>query len=152
MADLTTAQRALQDELNAALGVWGLESLAPLITDMVIAGSDQLTIVNKIRETKEYAARFPAMPTLIQKLKNNGVATVNEGDYLAAERSYRQVLQSSGLPANMWDTPDDFKRLIEADISPQEVCAGWTHAKMAVNSTDPNTRSQLLSHVQPDHR
>lgn len=135
----------LQEELLAALDVWGLGSLAGLVTDSIIAGDDQLTIINKLRTSAEYKARFPAMDSLIAKAKANGVATVNEGDYLSMERSYQRALQTSGLPSNMWDSPDDYKRLIEADVSPDEVERRVAAAKMAVDSTDPNTRAQLMS-------
>jgi hypothetical protein len=125
----------------------GLESLAPWVLEQQIAGKDELTIITDLRKQDLYKQRFPAMAELQRKAAaGTGLGVpINEGDYIKMERAYRQVFQAAGLPPTMWDTPDDYARLMASDISPVEVQRRVDAAKEAVNSTDPNVRQQLAS-------
>lgn len=136
---------ALIDEVKNLLTAYGLGSLAQWIVDQQVAGADDLTIVTDLRKRPEYKARFPAMEEL-QKAVNQGGAggMITEADYISMEQAYMQAFQGSGLPANMFDSPDDFKRLIAARVSPNEVQRRVAAAKEAVDATDPNVRTNLL--------
>lgn len=145
MAEEQTAeQRDLISTLNAVLKSYGLDSMSQWIIDSVVAGKDELTIITELRSTPEYKARFPAMAE-IQRKATAGLGTqINEAQYLEMERAYRQAMAYSGLPVDMWDTPDDFARLMTADVSPTEVQRRIAAAREAVDSTDENTRNQLM--------
>lgn len=144
MAEPTAEQRDLIDSLRAVLSNYGLDSMTDWLVNAVVSGKDELTIITELRKTPEYKARFPAMDELQKKaIAGTGVA-INEGQYLELERSYRQAFAVSGLPVQMWDSPDDFARLIVADVSPVEVQRRITAAKEAVDNTDPNTRDALM--------
>lgn len=136
---------ALIDEVKNLLTAYGLGSLAQWIVDQQIAGADDLTIVTDLRKRPEYKARFPAMEDL-QKAVNQGGAggMITEADYISMEQAYMQAFQGSGLPANMFDSPDDFRKLIAARVSPNEVQRRVAAAKEAVEATDPNVRTNLL--------
>lgn len=136
---------ALYDDISALLDTYGLGSLTDFVISSQKAGKDDLTILTELRQRPEYVARFPAMAEIQKKAQSGRGVAINEGQYLEMERAYRQVFQSAGLPPEMWDSPDDYARLMSADISPVEAQRRVAAAKEAVNSTDPNVRGQLAA-------
>lgn len=136
---------ALQEDIAEILSSFGLGSMAEFVIAAQKEGKDNLTIITELRQRPEYKMRFPAMAELQRKAQAGKGVAITEGQYLEMERSYRQVFQASGLPMGMWDTPDDFKRLLESDVSPAEAQERVGAAKEAVDSTDPNVRSQLAA-------
>lgn len=135
MADAAT--NAMIAEFQRLLAGYGLGSLTGWIVGAVTAGKDQLTILTELRAKPEYKVRFPAMDALQQKAQAGGGVAITEGEYLSMERAYRKQFQDAGLPAHMWDSPDDYKRLLESDISPDEVGERISAAQIAVESQDP---------------
>lgn len=121
---------------------FGLADLANWVMDNVIEGTDVTTVYLKLRETPAYKRRFPAMEALQKKVQAGGRG-YTEGDYIEIENAYRTTLSQSGLPPDMWDSPDDFARLISAEVAPVEVQRRVDAAKDAVLSTDPSTRVQM---------
>jgi hypothetical protein len=137
--------RTLGETVAAMWSQYGLGSLGQWVIAMAVEGKNAEQIAIEIRKRDEYKARFPAMEALRLKAAQGGGVPINEGDYLALERSYRQVFQAAGLPPTMWDTPDDYARLITADISAIEVQRRIAAAREAVDSTDANVRNQLAA-------
>ena len=41
-------------------------------------------------------------------------------EYLATERSYRQIMQEAGVPTGFYDQTSDFTKFLASDISPAE--------------------------------
>ena len=112
-----TSVKNSQDIIKDTLAFYGLPaSLAAKLNAKLIGGESATGIAMSIRETDEYAARFPAMA---QRRKLN-LPAISEADYLDLERSYRQIGQAAKLPADFYDKPDDFDQLIAGDVSPQE--------------------------------
>lgn len=144
MAEPTAAQRDLIDSLRYVLSNYGLESMTDWIVSAVVSGKDELTILTELRSTPQYKKRFPAMAELQKNAAAGTGIAITEGDYISQERAYRQAFALSGLPPQMWDSPDDFAKLMTADVSPTEVQRRIAAAQEAVNNTDPNTRSALL--------
>ena len=134
---------ALIDDLRGALAVWGLESLAPWIVQQEQQNKDPLQIVQDLRQTPEYKSRFPAMQALQDAARRNNMPVVTEQNYLQMEQAYRTALQDSGLPSGMFDSADDFIRLLEGNVDPTEVRERVAAAKVAVDQTDPFVLSQL---------
>ena len=99
-----TSVKNSQDIIKDTLAFYGLPaSLAAKLNAKLIGGESATGIAMSIRETDEYAARFPAMA---QRRKLN-LPAISEADYLDLERSYRQIGQAAKLPADFYDKPDD---------------------------------------------
>lgn len=111
---------------------YGLESLAPQILKMVQGGYDSATISNMLQETPEYKKRFAAN----ELRKKAGLSVLSPAEYIQQERSYRQILESNGLPKGFYDSPDDFTKWIADDVSPNELNERAQDAAQAVASTD----------------
>lgn len=141
-APAPTSSAAL-DTLRDLFSAWGLDSLADWLVQQEIAGQTPEQIVTDLRNRPEYKARFPAMDKLRADAAKNNMPAISEGDYLAMEAAYRRVLANSGLPTGMFDSADDFARLIENGVDPTEVAERVAAAKLAVDQTDPYVRSQL---------
>lgn len=114
---LQGSQRDAYIALTALFKSYGLESLAPVIFNYVKQGYGADTISVLLQDTDAYKQRF-AGNQLRQKA---GLAVLSPADYLATEASYRQILQSAGLPAGFYDQPSDFTSWIGGDVSPTEV-------------------------------
>lgn len=110
-------QRTASQIIRAQLQQWGLGSLAGKLNDLIREGMNADAITLELQATKEYKTRFAANDARIK----NGLAALSPAEYVAAENSYRRVLQSFGLPASFWDGQDDFRKFLENDVSPQEV-------------------------------
>lgn len=136
---------ALVDDLSRMLSAWGLEALGPWLVEQAKTITDPLTLLTALRQRPEYQARFPAMKALQDAALRNGMPVVDESQYLEMEWSYRKALQSSGLPPQMFDSADDFVKLLENNVDPTEVQERVAAAKVAVNQTDPFVRGQLRS-------
>lgn len=63
-----------------------------------------------------FKARFPAIFS-----RENGFQTLTPEIYMTLEDTYREIFRNSLLPASLFDSPEDFTRLIESDVSPTEL-------------------------------
>lgn len=120
-----------QDQTNAialmtsTLHGWGLDTLLADLKSLVIAGdtnSDTLSLA--LSQTAAYKTRFAANTTR----EANGLPALTPAQYISTEESYKQILQSYGLPAGFYDSSNDFEDFIGKDISPTELD---TRAKIA---------------------
>lgn len=143
---LPTDQRNALTALRAQLDQYGLGSLADAVVGYVKQGYETTSLAYLVSQTPEYKARFAANDVRIK----NGLAPLAPAEYLALERSYRSVLQSANLPNGFYDSHDDFKNLIAADISPQELQERADHAYKYTQSTDPSVRNTLMSYYGID--
>jgi ribosomal protein L12E/L44/L45/RPP1/RPP2 len=142
LSGLPTDQRNAYVAVQSVLSQYGLESLAPQILNFVKKGytGDSLTYV--LEQTPEYKQRFSGNDARVK----NGLAPLSPADYLAAERSYRSVLQSSGLPQDFYNSKEDFANLIGSDISPTELKTRADYAFQFANaaqSTHPEIAQAL---------
>ena len=122
------------------LALYGLPaSLATTLNNALVGGESGTAIAMQIRETPEYAARFPAMA---QRRELN-LPAVSEADYLNLERNFRTIMQAAKLPSTFHDAPEDFDQLISGDVSPQEFQERVTLAEVARDSASTETRRLL---------
>lgn len=121
---------------------FGLESLANWVMTNIEEDTPMSQVYIRLRETEEYKRRFPAMADLQQKAAAGGRG-YTEGDYIAIENAYREVLSDSGLPSELWDSADDYAALMRGEVSAAQVRRRVDAAKRAVLSTNPATRAQL---------
>lgn len=114
--DLGELQSAY-DIMLATLREWGLQSLAPVIREMLVDGREPEQITVLLQDTEEYKKRFAGNELRRQK----GIAVLSPGDYLATEAAYRRIMESAGLPQGFYDTPEDFAEWIGNDVAPTEI-------------------------------
>ena len=114
LAEGAEDQKAALEEM---LDEYGLGTLKGWAWDQIKSGVSELRIIQNLRETAEYKARFPGM----EARGTAGLPQMSESDYLAYERSVREIMRRHGMPPGFYDDPNDFAELIAADLSPDEV-------------------------------
>jgi hypothetical protein len=123
--------------IAAQLAAWGLGSLSGKVSDLIREGLSSDAITLRLQATDEYKRRFAANEARAKK----GLAALSPAEYIAAENSYRQVLQSFGLPATFYDSQDDYRNFLENDLSPSELQDRAKVAQQVWLSTDEQTKS-----------
>jgi len=101
--------------LKAAMEKVGLGDLGEWAWRQSINGMPDSQIELGLRERPEYKTRFSGLAALKAKGR-----TISEGEYIGLEQTYAAQMRARGLPATFYDTPDDFGKLIGAEVSPQE--------------------------------
>lgn len=96
---------------------YGLETLASKIYDYVKNGYSGDTISILLQDTPEYKARFAGNEARLKA----GLPVLSAGEYLATEASYRQIMESAGLPIGFYDQTSDFVGWIGKNVSPSEI-------------------------------
>jgi hypothetical protein len=130
---LTGPNRNAFTALTNLFTSYGLATLAPKILDYITNGFSSDTITTMLQQTPEYIKRFAGNT---QRLKD-GLPVLSPADYLATESSYRQILQSAGLPAGFYDKHEDFVDWIGKDVAPTEVKSRADQAVRAVTNAPP---------------
>lgn len=125
--------------IRTMLAQWNLSSLEGAVATMLQDGDPQEVVVAKLRDTKEYKERFAANQDRLAK----GLAPLSEGEYISTEMSYRQVMRSYGLPEGFYDSQDDFRKFLAADVSPQEMRDRVTLAAERYQGADEGTKRQF---------
>lgn len=103
--------------VRALFKQYGLESLAGKIFEYVKSGYSADTISILLQDTAEYKQRFVGN----EARKKAGLPVLSPAEYLATETSYRQIMESAGLPSGFYDTPSDFAGFIGKNVSPTEI-------------------------------
>lgn len=125
--------------IRSMLAQWGLSSLEGQVQTMLQDGDPQEVVVAKLRDTKEYKERFAANQDRLAK----GLSPMSEGEYIATEMSYREVMRSYGLPQGFYDSQDDFRKFLAADVSPQEMRDRVVLAAERYQNADEGTKRQF---------
>jgi hypothetical protein len=90
-AGMTSGARAT---LTAMLSPFGLESLVGPAYDLQVSGvTDPTAMVLALENTQEFRARFPGM-----RDASSGQLIMTPGEYVAYERSVKQLFADSGVP------------------------------------------------------
>lgn len=138
-------EQRIQDAQNALtiikdkLKQYGLEGLADLAYEMLLDGASPESVVLQLRDTPEFAARFPAM----EMRRQNNMRAISPDEYLDLERFYKQVMMAAGIPEGFYDSVDDFAQFIGNDIDRDEFKERVAMAVVSVQNIDPYLRSQL---------
>lgn len=128
-----SASQIIQQQLTQ----WGLTELFGDVDRLMKEGLSDDAINVELQNTQAYKTRFAGNEARVKA----GLAALSPAEYMATEASYRQVMQSYGLPSGFWDANDDFTGLISRDVSPQEVNERVKVARDAFLSNDEETRS-----------
>lgn len=135
--DRYNATRDAAEALINLFGQYGLGTLAPAIVAHLKAGYSSDTVALLLQEAPEYKQRFSANETR----KAKGLPVLTPAEYLAAEKSYRQIMSNAGLPVGFYDQVEDFKSFLELDISPQEVQGRVQAAADFVNNSPEEAKA-----------
>lgn len=133
---LSGDDRSAAAYLTGILKAYGLESLAPVALGYIKQGYSQDTIAAILPETAEYKKRFSANETR----RARGLPVLSPAEYLSTEKSYREIMQTAGLPPGFYDQPDDFTKFLESDASPTEI---QSRVKAASDLIDGMDQSQI---------
>jgi len=133
--------------IAALLSSYGLGDLSASITEAVQKGytSDTIQLIMQDPNSKDplavaFQTRFPANKTRLAA----GKSVLSAAEYLAAERTYTQVLQSYG--ASSLATRDRMNSFISNDISAAEVSDRVGLAVDRVKNADPFTKAALAEY------
>lgn len=113
---MTQEQANAYAVLFAQFKQFGLETLAPRIMDFIIQGYSGETVAILLRDTPEYAARFPAMAALRQ----SGTA-ITEVDYVNYEVNASQLEQRFGLPSGYLTESSTISALLTNHVSADDL-------------------------------
>jgi murein DD-endopeptidase MepM/ murein hydrolase activator NlpD len=130
--------------ITALLSSYGIGDLSSAITDAVVKGYSSDTINLMMQDPKgtdplavAFQTRFPANKARLAA----GKPVLSAGEYLAAERSYSQVLQSYGVSSLA--TKAKMNAFITNDISAAEVSDRVGLAITRVQNADADTKAAL---------
>jgi hypothetical protein len=133
--------------ISALLSSYGIGDLSAAITEAVQKGytSDTIQLIMQDPNSKDplavaFQTRFPANKTRLA----TGKSVLSAAEYLAAERTYTQVMQSYGV-ANI-ATKDTLNSFISNDISAAEVADRVDLAVNRVKNADPFTKAALAQY------
>lgn len=135
--------------LTSIFSAYGLGGdFANAIRDMVIKGytADTITLI-----AQDPNSTNPLALAFKQRFAGNamrikaGMSPLSPAEYIATERSYRQIMSAAGLPKGFYDSNDDFTSFISRDVSPTELKSRVDLAANAVANADPFYKSSLQS-------
>lgn len=136
--------------INSFLGRAGLQGLESQIRSLLAKGiEDSDAILFQLRDTEQFRTRFKANAARAAK----GLPELDPATYIGLEQQYRSTLVANGLPKEFYDSPDDFARLIEGDVSPSEFQSRIDEGYAKVRNADPqvlNTLRQFYPEVGND--
>lgn len=122
--------------IQAQLQQWGIDSLFGDLDRLIKEGLGPDAITLQLQQTDAYKTRFKG-----NELRSKaGLPVLSPAEYISAETSYRQVMQSYGLPATFYDQPDDYHDFLAKDISPDEVNTRAKTAQSIWLSNDQGTK------------
>ena len=142
MADLTALSGENRDAaaaLTALFKSYGLESLAPKIVQFIQQGMSSDTVAIELANSNEYKQRFAANDKRIAA----GLTALSPAEYLATERSYRQIMSQAGLPTGFYDQASDYQKFLELDISPTELKSRVDTAAEAIQKAPKETLNYM---------
>jgi hypothetical protein len=115
-------RQSAYDLLFEQFSKYGLGSLVEPLKGLITSGASPAEFTIKLRETPAYQKRFAANADRIKK----GLTPLVEGDYLALEDQYQNVMRNYGLPETYWTrgdlgTQEGFTKLLANDVSASEL-------------------------------
>ena len=137
--ETTAAGISARATLNSLAQTYGLPAdFVERMWGEWVSTKDINAVYGKMVDDPAYNARFPGMKALREKGR-----AISEKEYVSLEATYAQTMRAYGLPKNLFDTPDDFGRLIGADVSPKELDERVGMAAAAAFSAPVQVREEL---------
>ena len=123
--------------LTGVMNDYGLGGLLAKVTQMVQEGLNSEAVMAQVRQTTEYADRFPAMKTLSGKQR-----VISEAEYIAFERNASSLERSYGLPEGMLGK-DQVTKLLENEVSAKELGERVNMAATGAFDTSQEVKDQF---------
>jgi hypothetical protein len=116
------ARQSAYDFLFEQFSQYGLGSLVEDIKGLVESNVSPSEFTIRLRQTPTYKKRFAANDARIKA----GLRALSEGEYIALEDQYQNILRNYGLPATYYSKDEigrqeGFERFISGDVSPAEL-------------------------------
>lgn len=110
----------------------------------------QADVLSVIYSSDVYKERFAGNEIIRKRMASGqGVAgdrILTPAEYIALERSYRDIFSEAGLPSGFYDSPQDFANLIGSGVSASEVNTRVQTAAQALMTADRNTVDMLQNY------
>lgn len=137
-------RRDARQTIAQVLETYGLGELADFTYNEIIVKetvniNNPDAVVFALREQPAYQKRFAGNAARAKA----GLPELDPASYISLENTYRQTLRDNGMPANFYDSPDDFRRFIESDVSPAELNQRVQEGYRAVADADPEVKRQM---------
>lgn len=146
LADFQSGVETATTILQSTLKYYGLDDpqlvtdIKTALADRRITGASGLDDIGvQLRESAAFKQRFAGNQARLAA--NKPAYSVTQ--YLQLESSYRQSLLAAGMPADFYNTPEDFQTFIANDISPDEIKARVQQGYAAVKNADPTVVNEL---------
>ena len=144
------AEQALQnrqsafDLLRAQFAQYGLEALVDPLKGLIQENISPSEFAVRLRQTEPYKKRFAANASRIA----NGLRSLSEGEYIALEDQYQNIMRNYGLPATYYTKGDlgrqeGFEKFISGDVSPAELEDRIVTAQKRVLDAAPEVTTAL---------
>lgn len=127
--------------LKRVLDDYGLGNLGDWAWQQIQGGRSNERIIQDLRETTEYKQRFAGL----ELRRAKGLPAISEAEYIAYESGVRQMMRAAGMPADFYDQPDDFAKLIGNDVSVAEMQARVNDGYLAATQAPAEVRQELQS-------
>lgn len=125
--------QSAKDIVNGFLKDAGMEALSGEAWKQWGAGTSAPQIMDYIRGTSQYAAKFPAMKTLNSQGRN-----ISEATYMAKEAADRDLLKSYGVPSGIFDTHEYLGSLMTNNVNQADLQQRLNDAQDTILSKDPS--------------
>ena len=134
-------QESARDLIGKRLEEYGLSNLSDFIWNLITKENitSEYALVERIRETDQYKTRFPAM----KMRRDAGMVAISEQEYVGLERGYQQAMKLAALPSGMFDTSEDFTKLIAGDVSVKELSTRIEGGYQAVAQSNPQVIAEM---------
>ena len=137
-------RRDARTTIAQVLETYGLGELADytyseIIVKETVNINNPDAVVFALRQQPAYQRRFAGNAARLKK----GLAELDPASYIGLENSYRQTLRDNGLDPDFYNEPEDFRRLIEGDVSPAELNERVQQGYRAVADADPEVKRQM---------
>ena len=143
-------RKSAYDLLLEQFNAYGLGSLVEGIKGLVQENVSPSEFAIRLRQTDAYQKRFGANKARIA----NGLRALSEGEYIALEDQYQNVMRNYGLPATYYTKGDmgrqeGFEKFIAGDVSPAELEDRISIAQKRVIDAAPQVK-EALKQFYPD--
>ena len=150
-ADAAVANRqSAYDLLLSQFTQYGLQGLVEPLKGLIQENISPSEFAVRLRQTEPYKKRFAANASRIA----NGLSALSEGQYVALEDQYQNIMRNYGLPATYYakgelGRQEGFEKFIAGDVSPAELEERVVTAQNRVVNAPPLVK-EALKQFYPD--
>jgi len=137
-------RKSAYDLLFEQFNQYGLGSLVEGIKGLVQENVSPSEFAIRLRQTDAYQKRFAANKARIA----SGLRALSEGEYIALEDQYQNIMRNYGLPATYYTRGDmgrqeGFEKFLAGDVSPAELEDRISIAQKRVLNAPPEVTTAL---------